>query len=293
LDSKKKRRKRAQSQSPAKSSASSGSGSSRKSSASADGSRSRSRSGSNSSSSDVIKKGKKKSKNLGSKAGSEEPTDAEPTSTNDIGEPPIGITKKKDQNSTALFGDADDISSGSGDESDAKSTKSAKSDAASSVKVKSKSDAESDKSDKSDDEKSKVAAGDGKSDDDDENKEKEEDKGDEAAAADEVVELPETRIDVEIPKISTDLGKGLHFVKLPNFLSVERRPFDPNSYEDEIDDEETMDEEGRARLKLKVENTIRWRERFNEKGVFVKESNARFVRWSDGSLSLHLGSENF
>lgn len=105
--------------------------------------------------------------------------------------------------------------------------------------------------------------------------------------------LPETRIDVEIPKISTDLGKSVHFVKLPNFLSVETRPFDSNTYEDEIDDEETLDEEGRARLKLKVENTIRWRERFNEKGVFVKESNARFVRWSDGSLSLHLGDEIF
>ncbi len=82
-------------------------------------------------------------------------------------------------------------------------------------------------------------------------------------------------------------------MKLPNFLSVETRPFDPTTYEDEIDDEETLDEEGRARLKLKVENTIRWREKFNEKGVFVKESNARFVRWSDGSLSLHLGEEIF
>jgi hypothetical protein len=105
--------------------------------------------------------------------------------------------------------------------------------------------------------------------------------------------LPETRIDVEIPKITTDLGKAIHFVKLPNFLSVETRPFDPTTYEDEIDDEETLDEEGRARLKLKVENTIRWRERFNEKGVFVKESNSRFVKWSDGSMSLHLGNEIF
>jgi len=36
-------------------------------------------------------------------------------------------------------------------------------------------------------------------------------------------EAPETRIDVEIPKINTDLGRQLHFVKLPNFLSVETR----------------------------------------------------------------------
>jgi hypothetical protein len=36
-------------------------------------------------------------------------------------------------------------------------------------------------------------------------------------------------------------------VKLPNFLSVETRPFDAETYEDEIDEEETLDEEGRAR----------------------------------------------
>lgn len=61
---------------------------------------------------------------------------------------------------------------------------------------------------------------------------------------------PETRIDVEIPKITTDLGKEIHFVKMPNFLSVETRPFDPSTYEDEIDEEETLDEEGRARYTI-------------------------------------------
>lgn len=59
--------------------------------------------------------------------------------------------------------------------------------------------------------------------------------------------VPERRIDVEIPRIVSDLGKELHFVKLPNFLSVETRPFDPDTYEDEIDEEETLDEEGRQR----------------------------------------------
>lgn len=105
--------------------------------------------------------------------------------------------------------------------------------------------------------------------------------------------IPETRIDVVIPKITTDLGRDIHFVKLPNFLSVETRPFDQETYEDEIDEEETLDEEGRARLKLKVENTIRWRETFDKEGNVTKESNARFIKWSDGSLSLHLGSEIF
>lgn len=36
-------------------------------------------------------------------------------------------------------------------------------------------------------------------------------------------EIPETRIEVEIPRIMTNLGKTLHYVKLPNFLSVETR----------------------------------------------------------------------
>ncbi|XP_028926778.1 RNA polymerase-associated protein LEO1 isoform X3 [Ornithorhynchus anatinus] len=105
--------------------------------------------------------------------------------------------------------------------------------------------------------------------------------------------IPETRIEVEIPKVNTDLGNDLYFVKLPNFLSVEPRPFDPQYYEDEFEDEEMLDEEGRTRLKLKVENTIRWRTRRDEQGNDIRESNARIVKWSDGSMSLHLGNEVF
>ncbi|KAF5925418.1 hypothetical protein HPG69_001864 [Diceros bicornis minor] len=46
-------------------------------------------------------------------------------------------------------------------------------------------------------------------------------------------------------------------------------------------------------MKRLVENTIRWRMRQDEEGNKIKESNARVVKWSDGSLSLHLGSEVF
>ena len=105
--------------------------------------------------------------------------------------------------------------------------------------------------------------------------------------------VPETKIEHESPYIRADVGKEFHFVKLPNFLSVEPRPYDPETYEDELEEEETLDEEGRARLKLKVENTIRWRTAFDKDGNAFKESNARMVKWSDGSLSLHLGSEIF
>ena len=41
-------------------------------------------------------------------------------------------------------------------------------------------------------------------------------------------------------------------MKLPNFLSIETRPFDPALYEDEADEDHVQDEEGHARTKLKV-----------------------------------------
>ncbi|XP_069348214.1 RNA polymerase-associated protein LEO1-like [Eulemur rufifrons] len=105
--------------------------------------------------------------------------------------------------------------------------------------------------------------------------------------------VSETTMEIEIPSINSDLGNELYFVKLPKFLSIEPKPFDPQFYEDEFEDEKVLDEEERTRLKLKVENTIRWRVRRDEEGNRIKESNARIVKWSDGSMSLHLGSEVF
>lgn len=124
-----------------------------------------------------------------------------------------------------MFGEADDISS---DEDQPKTPR-----------VMSDDDMDRDKSD-NDDNKS----GGGRDDDDDDNNDNEK-----IEEKDKEVEepIPERRIAVEIPKISVDLGSDLHFVKLPNFLSVETRPYDRETYEDEIDEEETLDEEGRAR----------------------------------------------
>lgn len=180
----------------------------------------------------------------------------------------------------ALFGDADDISTD--EEAAAEKAKKSDEDEEEQQEERRSRDAESDQERRVDDDDDE-AAGEERAlpviEDDEGEKEEE--------------PPPETRIDVEIPKISCDLGREIHFVKLPNFLSVETRPFDRETYEDEIDEEETLDEEGRARLKLKVENTIRWRQTFDKDGNLTKESNARFIRWSDGSMSLHLGSEIF
>lgn len=121
-----------------------------------------------------------------------------------------------------LFGEADDISS---DEDQPKTPRPM-------------SDDEVDQNKSDNDDK--------RSDDDEEDEDNEKADGEDKVK--EIEEpIPERRIAVEIPKISVDLGSDLHFVKLPNFLSVETRPYDRETYEDEIDEEETLDEEGRAR----------------------------------------------
>lgn len=127
------------------------------------------------------------------------------------------------------------------------------------------------------------------------------------------------KVNIRILNINVSLTKvlwlllcrsELYFVKLPNFLSIETRPFDAALYEDEADDDHVQDEEGHARTKLKVwhhvvhcvhlllpcqqvENTIRWRYCHDDEEEVQQESNTRLVRWSDGSMSLYLGSEIF
>ena len=107
-------------------------------------------------------------------------------------------------------------------------------------------------------------------------------------------EEDESELTVDMPLVDIKLGENLHQARLPNFISVDTRPFDPETYEDEIeDDNEVTDEEGRARLKLRVENTIRWRHALDERGNLIKQSNARVIKWSDGSLSMFIGAEEF
>lgn len=129
--------------------------------------------------------------------------------------------------------------------------------------------------------------------DEEETRTKEQGEGDEDEQQEDYDDIPPTVIDGEGVAVNMDLGSyNPMFVRLPNFLSVAKRPFDPNYYEED-DDEDALDAEGRNRLKLKVENTIRWRSLETENGEDMKESNAKMVKWSDGSMSMHLGNEVF
>ena len=42
-----------------------------------------------------------------------------------------------------------------------------------------------------------------------------------------------------------------------------------------------------------MENTLRWRVRKDENGKEIRESNAKIVKWDDGTMSLYLGNEIF
>jgi len=80
-------------------------------------------------------------------------------------------------------------------------------------------------------------------------------------------------------------NSNIYLAKLPNFLDIEPEPFDPLTYKG-VEEEE-------ARLR---ENVIRWRYKKDKNNNYMpdqKESNARFIKWSDGSLSLLLGDEMF
>ena len=68
-------------------------------------------------------------------------------------------------------------------------------------------------------------------------------------------------------------------MRLPNILGIEPRPFDVGTFED---DRGVDDEGGRT------DNIIRWRE---DQDSGMLQSNARIVTWSDGSMTVHVGSE--
>lgn len=75
-------------------------------------------------------------------------------------------------------------------------------------------------------------------------------------------------------------------------LDIEAAPYNPDTFT--LDEPIEFDEAGTRIQRAPPLNRLRWR--FTEQidpdtGGLERESNARFVRWSDGSLSLFLGKE--
>ncbi|KAJ6504881.1 RNA polymerase II-associated protein [Mycena vitilis] len=106
-----------------------------------------------------------------------------------------------------------------------------------------------------------------------------------------LVEFP----NIPIPKSSN----GDNWViRMPNFVKVDSKPFHHETYmgpeqeEDEAQQAETLREKSMS-IKLKVENTMRWRWTKDAEDHDRRQSNSRIIRWSDGTLSLRLGKELF
>ncbi|BFZ56022.1 Paf1 complex component [Savitreella phatthalungensis] len=104
--------------------------------------------------------------------------------------------------------------------------------------------------------------------------------------------------EVEVPNYgylkSVD-DDSLYLAKLPNALSISSDAYEPAVLLREIHDDRDEAESAVERSRRKtdrVENTIRWR--WEGTGDERKRvSNARFVKWSDGSMSLQIGAEFF
>ncbi|OCH87371.1 Leo1-domain-containing protein [Obba rivulosa] len=100
-----------------------------------------------------------------------------------------------------------------------------------------------------------------------------------------------------IPVPRTSDGK-YWVIRMPNFVKVDSKPFHPDTYvgpDQEDEDAQTAESlrEKSMSIKLKVENTVRWRWVKDDDGRDRRQSNGRIIKWSDGSLSLQLGKELF
>ncbi|KAK6925091.1 Leo1-like protein [Dillenia turbinata] len=81
----------------------------------------------------------------------------------------------------------------------------------------------------------------------------------------------------------------MNMIRVSNIMGIEPKPFDPETFQEE--DTFVTDESGsKKRIRLD-DNIVRWRIVKNSDGTETYESNARFVRWSDGSLQLLIGNE--
>ncbi|WVQ79139.1 hypothetical protein IAT38_001234 [Cryptococcus sp. DSM 104549] len=79
-------------------------------------------------------------------------------------------------------------------------------------------------------------------------------------------------------------------MKLPSFVNLETQPYDPDLYRANLDDEPLEGSAAKARM-MNVRSTIRWKWVTGPDGEPVRRSNARMLRWSDGSVSLQVGSD--
>jgi len=92
-------------------------------------------------------------------------------------------------------------------------------------------------------------------------------------------------ITIEAPLVPPFRSDELHVMRTSNVVNIDSRPFDPDVFREE---EEPGFDPARA---VHQSNMIRWRYKEDAHGQRVPESNAKMVKWSDGSMMLMLGDE--
>ncbi|KAF0915044.1 hypothetical protein E2562_033172 [Oryza meyeriana var. granulata] len=81
----------------------------------------------------------------------------------------------------------------------------------------------------------------------------------------------------------------MNVIKVSNIMGINPKPFDPETY---VEEDASMTDESGGRKKIRLEdNVVRWRIARNADGTESYESNARFVKWKDGSIQLLIGNE--
>ncbi|KAL3016060.1 hypothetical protein AAZX31_06G192000 [Glycine max] len=97
-------------------------------------------------------------------------------------------------------------------------------------------------------------------------------------------------LELEVPlRPPPALPEKMNMIKVSNIMGVDPKPFDPKTY---VEEDTFVTDESGTRKRIRLENNIvRWRTTKNPDGTTSCESNARFVRWSDGSLQLLIGNE--
>jgi hypothetical protein len=95
---------------------------------------------------------------------------------------------------------------------------------------------------------------------------------------------------VRLPAAEAAIQERIYMARLPNILGIESDEFDATTYS--VEEERIVD--GKL-VKRQPDNVVRWRYKqgvdADGKQTLQRETNARIVRWSDGSQHLHLGNE--
>ncbi|KAJ0238147.1 Protein LEO1 [Hirschfeldia incana] len=99
---------------------------------------------------------------------------------------------------------------------------------------------------------------------------------------------PPMEVGVPFRPPPTDPEK-MNMIKVSNIMGIDPKPFDAKTFVEE-DTFERDEPGGKMRIRL-ANNIVRHRFVKGRDGKTYSESNARFVRWSDGSLQLLIGNE--